>query len=278
MKSWNTRLNDMAAYNKCMWRIIRKFIGVANNAAFSLFGLRITKNKPFGFDLSLSDSAAHSILKAVVDRTMTDENRLYNLILSVRHLIRNSVKGDFIECGVWRGGSMMAMAMAALDEKNTDRNLFLYDTFSGMTKPTSVDVDYEGVSAMKSMEEAKVGNREFSAGVIAYASIGDVKKGMESTKYPTDKIFYIVGDVSKTLRQSEVPNEIALLRLDTDWYESTKVELEILWPRLVPGGILILDDYDHWVGARRAVDEYFQTLDKVPLLMRMQSGRIAIKS
>lgn len=261
-----------------MSQITRKFIDAANNAAFSFFGIRITRNKPFGFDLTLSDPKAHIILKAVVDRTMTDENRLYNLILSVRHLIRNSVEGDFVECGVWRGGSMMAVALASLDEQNADRNLFLYDTFSGMTKPSSIDVDYEGVSAMKSMEEVKLNNREFSAGVIAYASIGDVEKGMKSTKYPTDKIFYIVGDVSETLVQKEVPNKIALLRLDTDWYESTKVELEILWPRLVPGGILILDDYDHWVGARKAVDEYFQTLERVPLLMRMQSGRIAVKS
>jgi hypothetical protein len=261
-----------------MSQITRKFVDFANNAAYSLFGIRITRNKPFGFDLTLSDPAAHSILRAVVDRTMTDENRLYNLILSVRHLIQNNVEGDFVECGVWRGGSMMAVALAALDEQNTDRNLFLYDTFSGMTKPSSIDVDYEGVSAMKSMEEAKLSNREFSAGVIAYASIDDVEKGMKLTNYPTDKIFYIVGDVAKTLAQEEVPNKIALLRLDTDWYESTKVELEILWPRLVPGGVLILDDYDHWVGARKAVDEYFQTLDKVPLLMRMQSGRIAVKS
>ncbi len=278
MLSGNTQLNYFAIYNAFMSQIIRKFIDIANNAAFSLFGLRVTRNKPFGFDLTLSDPAAHSILRAVVDRTMTDENRLYNLILSVRHLIRNNVEGDFVECGVWRGGSMMAIALATLDEQKTDRNLFLYDTFSGMTTPTSIDVDYEGVSAFKSMEEAKIGSQEFSAGVIAYASKGDVEKGMNSTNYPADRTFYIVGDVSHTLTQNEVPNKIALLRLDTDWYESTKVELEILWPRLVNGGILILDDYDHWVGARRAVDEYFETLDKVPLLMRMQSGRIAIKS
>jgi O-methyltransferase len=77
---------------------------------------------------------------------------------------------------------------------------------------------------------------------------------------------------------ASVPEQIALLRLDTDWYESTKCELEILFPRLVKGGVIIIDDYGCWQGARKAVDEYFNKNNIAILLNRMDdTGRIGIK-
>jgi hypothetical protein len=100
---------------------------------------------------------------------------------------------------------------------------------------------------------------------------------MDSTGYPQNRVRFIKGRVEETV-PGEAPEQIALLRLDTDWYESTQHELEYLFPRLAPGGVLILDDYGHWAGARKAVDDYI-ALHKLPLLLCRidMSGRIAIK-
>lgn len=89
---------------------------------------------------------------------------------------------------------------------------------------------------------------------------------------------FVIGPVEETLI-TKVPERIALLRLDTDWYESTRAELEYLYPRLVVGGVLIVDDYGHWKGARKAVDEYFAALgNDAPLLNRLDyTGRMAVR-
>ena len=77
---------------------------------------------------------------------------------------------------------------------------------------------------------------------------------------------------------AQAPTAVALLRLDTDWYLSTKHEMEHLYPRLSAGGVLIVDDYGHWDGARQAVEEYFLTHGDKPLLARTDyTGRLAVK-
>ena len=104
-----------------------------------------------------------------------------------------------------------------------------------------------------------------------------VKKNMASTDYPEENIIYIKGKIEETL-PGYIPRKISILRLDTDWYESTKHELEHLYPILSPGGVLIIDDYGHFAGARKAVDEYFSGLEKPPYMPRIDySGRIIIK-
>ena len=112
----------------------------------------------------------------------------------------------------------------------------------------------------------------------AYAPIEEVRNNMLKTNYPIDNIKYIKGKVEDTLKSS-VPNKIALLRLDTDWYESTKIELEVLYPLITKGGILIIDDYGHFEGAKRAVDDYFRKINQQPLLNRIDyTGRLIIKT
>jgi hypothetical protein len=98
-----------------------------------------------------------------------------------------------------------------------------------------------------------------------------------STGYPADRLHLVQGKVEDTL-PGAAPARIALLRLDTDWYESTRHELVHLYPRLVPNGVLIIDDYGDWVGAKEAVDEYFAAQPFQPFLSRMDhTGRLAIK-
>ena len=92
-----------------------------------------------------------------------------------------------------------------------------------------------------------------------------------------DDVVFRQGDVADTLADaSTLPEKISLLRLDTDWYESTKIELETLYPRLAKRGILIIDDYGQWAGQKQAVDEFFAA--NSPLLIPVDFGcRIAIK-
>ena len=170
--------------------------------------------------------------------------RLYNSVLEVN---RAGLTGDFVECGVYKGGSVMLMAMAQATF-NRQRVIHLYDTFNGMTPPEDIDRDFNNVPAFVN----------FASYACIYG-LAKVKENLKQTNYPEDKLVYHVGDVLQTLL-ADLPEKISILRLDTDWYASTKDELEKLYPKLESGGILIVDDYGHWKGARKAVDEYFSQL------------------
>jgi O-methyltransferase len=204
---------------------------------------------------------------------MTSQERISALCHAVRYIERSNIPGDIVECGVWRGGSMMAAALTLLAEGRSSRTLHLFDTFEGMPPPTSVDRSLEsGELASKLLDEA-----DRSSDLWAYAAIEDVRDNLASVGYPQANIRFVKGDVQNTI-PAEAPSTIALLRLDTDWYESTKHELRQLFPRLSLGGVLIIDDYGYWDGARKAVDEYVSS-NNVPILLNRidGTGRIAVK-
>ena len=199
-------------------------------------------------DLSAADQA---IVTRVAPFTHTGLDRRAGLVLAVDHIVKHGIPGDIVECGVWRGGSMMAVALALLARGDTSRQLFLYDTFEGMSEPTAEDRSHTGESA-----RAQLARTARGAGVWCEAGLADVQANLWSTGYPRDKMHFIQGKVEDTI-PARMPGAIALLRLDTDWYESTRHELLHLYPRLVSQGVLVIDDYGHWQGARQAVDEYF---------------------
>lgn len=205
------------------------------------------RTRPLPVDL---DQAARRIISAVQPYTMTSVERLIALIDSVRHIVKAHIPGDLVECGVWRGGSSMAAALTLLDYRDTSRQLYLYDTFQGMNAPSAHDRDHDGTSALSLLNRTPKGH-----GIWCDASEADVRRNMESTGYPSEQIRFVRGPIEETI-PDVMPDEIALLRLDTDWYESTRHELIHLYPRLARGGILIIDDYGHWQGARKAVDEF----------------------
>jgi hypothetical protein len=215
------------------------------------------------------------IIAEVKPLTMTSNQRIWSLLQAVKYLSAQNISGDFVECGVWRGGSIVAMIRQLQALGKANRKVWLYDTFEGMTEPTEFDVDsVDGISAKKLLESTQVkdGNN-----VWCVASLEDVERNVLATGYPSDLLKFVVGDVAQTIPDSH-SDQIALLRLDTDWYESTKIELEILFPKLVPGGVCILDDYGHWKGARKAVDEYFAWNGVHPLMLPIDfSGRIFMK-
>lgn len=210
------------------------------------------------------------ILRKVRPFTMTSDARILALVDSVRHLTKNGIIGSIVECGVWRGGSSMAAALTLLQEKDVSRDIYLFDTFTGMTEPSENDVSFDGVPAKDQFPN--------SGEAWCEAGMADVKANMESTSYPSTLLHYVPGLVEETITSSCPPHEIALLRLDTDWYESTRHELYHLFPRLVKGGILIIDDYGHWQGAKKAVDEYFFHHKPSHFMHRIDyTGRLIIK-
>ncbi|WP_438945595.1 TylF/MycF/NovP-related O-methyltransferase [Sediminibacterium sp.] len=216
-----------------------------------------------------------SIIEKVRPYTMTSPERLYGLIESVQYLIKNNIGGAFVECGVWKGGSMMAIAETLLALGVKDRELFLYDTFEGMTAPTEEDVDQLNRDAASQLKQDA--SKKSESVVWAYSGLEEVKQNIARTGYPANKIHFIQGDILKTI-PTHLPGTTSLLRLDTDWYESTKHEMEHLYPLLVSKGILIIDDYGFWKGSKKAVDEYLHQ-HQIPLMLhRMdETGRSAVK-
>ncbi|MFJ9035460.1 TylF/MycF/NovP-related O-methyltransferase [Streptomyces sp. NPDC102406] len=217
------------------------------------------------------DDEAKETIRAVKPWTMTSPERLNAFILATRHVVRHDIPGDIVECGVWRGGSMQACAKTLLGCGATDRDLYLFDTYDGMTPPTDEDLRRDGTPAADIL--ARHGKDK---AIWAYATLDDVKSGFASVPYPAERIHYVRGKVEETV-PGEAPDKIAILRLDTDWYASTKHELDHLYDRLVPGGVLLIDDYGYWQGSRQAVDEFLERTGERLLLLRMDEGRIAVK-
>ena len=214
------------------------------------------------------DAQTIALFRSVRSFTMTSIERVYALRESVKYIIRHNVPGSIVECGVWKGGSMMTVAKTLL-ELETERDLYLFDTFEGMPPPTAVDVDLYGVQADVLLKTNPM--------TPAIAPFEEVCRNMYSTGYNPARINLVRGKVEDTLPRA-APREIALLRLDTDWYQSTLHELVHLYPRLIKGGILIIDDYGHFVGSKKAVDEYFQK-NGIPIFLNRidYTGRLAVK-
>ncbi|WLT39519.1 TylF/MycF family methyltransferase [Synechocystis sp. B12] len=213
-------------------------------------------------------------IRQVKKFTMTSDERLFALINATRYILDKKIDGSFVECGVWKGGSMMSVAYTLVERQVTKRQLYLFDTFDGMSEPTDKDYDIFGSLAKKLLQKNK---KQEKSSIWCYSPLEEVQQNLSQTKYPTENIIYVQGKVEETIPET-LPNKIALLRLDTDWYESTKHELVHLFPKLVQGGVLIIDDYGHWQGCRKAVDEYFEQNNISILLNRIDyTGRIGIK-
>ena len=213
------------------------------------------------------------IYRSCYKYTMTSIERMYSLYTAVKYISENGLKGDICECGVWKGGSMMLAAKTLLKLKDKNRKIYLYDTYTGMSRPTKKDIDFENIPAEK--EWRKRQRENFNE--WAYCPLEETKNNLLLTGYPEKKLVFIKGNVEETIPDI-VPNQISLLRLDTDWYKSTYHELKYLYPRIIKQGVLIIDDYGHFKGAKEATEQYFKENNKKVLLNRIDySGRIILK-
>ena len=219
------------------------------------------------------EPATLDTLEKVRPYTMTSTRRVAAVCEATEYVARNKIPGAFVECGVWKGGSTMAAAITLARCGDHQRDIYLFDTFEGIPKPEEGDIVYNGESAVDIWEsENAKSDRPWLE-----ATLEEVRDNMRRTGYDLDRFHFVKGLVEDTIPK-DAPEQIAFLRLDTDWYGSTKLEMEELFPRLSPGGILIIDDYGHLEGARRAVDEYFTTHSTPVFLSRIDySGRLVVK-
>ena len=190
---------------------------------------------------------------------------MYALWRAVEYVVKSNVPGDFVECGVFRGGSTGLAARAMTHFGDTTRKLYLYDTFEGMPAPTGRDVDFAGRTPeqhLRTWGAAKMSD-------MANSPLDEVKANVARSGVAADRFVFVKGKVEETIPATMPAGAISILRLDTDWYESTKHELVHLFPRLSAGGVLIVDDYGFWRGSREACDEYFREQGTKILLSRV---------
>jgi hypothetical protein len=207
--------------------------------------------------------------------TMTSIERLYALYKSVEYIVSADLDGDFAETGVWRGGSCMLIAETLLALSSSSRRIFLFDTFTGHPQPDAdKDVDIWGNRAIDEWQRmTRDGNHDWG-----YVSLEEVQANLALTGYPTNNLVFVKGMVEETVCHVPSMDKLALLRLDTDWHDSTRASLEYLYPRLVSGGVLIVDDYGHYQGQRMAVDAYLKATGESILLNRIDySCRLGVK-
>jgi O-methyltransferase len=203
----------------------------------------------------LSKTWVDAIQKVSKPFTALSSERLLNNINMMEYVNKSGIEGDVVEVGVYKGGSMLAFLKTYehVAPPPPKRTFHLYDTFSGMTPPTDLDIDLNGYSANQLMQQ--------NSNVKCISSLEEVQKNISNNTNVKD-IEYHVGDI---LQNTVYPEKIAILRLDTDWYESTAFELANFYDKVVPGGVTIIDDYGHWMGCRRAVDEFLLTHPEITL-------------
>lgn len=233
-------------------------------------GMKLSQTaKDLAVQIPETSAEDRALLARIAPYTMSLPVAQWSLIQAIRHIQRRGVEGDFVECGVWRGGNLV-LARTLLDPS---RQVWGFDTFEGMTAPTEHD------SKFGSTLDADTKFRQTATDSFVdwcYASIEDVQANLAATGC-VDGVTLVKGDVRKTLLDTErLPEKISILRLDTDFYDSTLIELEALYPRVAPGGVVIVDDYGVWAGAKKAVDEYFG--DNMPWLHYVtRDARLFIK-
>jgi O-methyltransferase len=257
---------------------VRHFIARACRALLRKFGYELVRTGPARADRDRNPDVSErewAIYSTVAPFTMLSLERVIANVRAIDHIVRYRIPGDIVECGVWRGGSAMAMLLALEEREGEQRRMWLYDTFAGMTPPTPADLTHDGMAGARLLEEARQQERLEESLVAAYASLEDVRRNIEAHVRTAGRVRFVEGPVERTI-PAEMPDRIAVLRIDTDWYESTRHELIHLYPRLEPGGILIIDDYGHWQGARAAVDEYFEG---TPVFLHRidYTGRLIVK-
>ena len=253
----------------------RSFVVRSARKALAKRGFSIVRTVPYSRQPLPRDADPETVetIRAVQPYTLTSPERIMGLCLAVKYLVRSRIDGAIVECGVWRGGSIMAIARTLLSLGVTDRDIYMYDTFTEMPEPTEEDeIDLGGRAWSDLRAEAK------DDPVHSYLPFDEVRRLIEATGYPAERLHFVQGLVEETIPHS-APDEIALCRLDTDFYSSTLHELRHLYPRIVPGGVLLIDDYSRFTGAKKAVDEYLAQTGSPILLQRLDwAGRMGVVS
>jgi len=222
-------------------------------------GYQVRKKSPLFCEKA---SEASDVINTVRPYTMLSHERLLSLFTQVEFCENAEIPGCYVECGVWKGGSVGLMAMANMKYGVQPRHLHLFDSFQEICEP---DASVDGERAINEVKSRSTGgvNGELKPLSGIYDSFGG-PGSLEGNKMLLEKIIgydpsyvhYHKGWFQDTLPEVTNIDKIAILRLDSDWYASTKICLEHLYDKVVPGGFIIIDDYGTYEGCRKAVDEY----------------------
>ena len=183
------------------------------------------------------------ITKIVLPYTLVGPERVHNLFVLAQRVEEEKIPGDVVECGVCNGGTAAILARFATRSR-LNRTTWLLDSFQGMPETTCEDGD---------AANAHIG-KEVGDPALVKKVLGDVGANMS-------RVRIIPGWFQDTFASVSAA-QIALLNIDADWYESVKLCLETFYDRVVPGGFISFDDYGHWPGCRKAVDEFFQARER----------------
>lgn len=250
------------------------------NSILSRAGLRISRIRKPGDERlpSYAEGDFVASYEKYFHDSMVPWQGMHDAFLAATHIAKSGTPGDVVECGVFRGGLVGVMKDTIMQiEKNTPRNFWLFDTFEGMPKPGPNDFKFgrSRIGPMKRFNKrARGGGSDWCLGELS-----DVKDTLRKSVGGLENTIFVQGMVEDTLRGELLPEKIALLRLDTDFYESTKIELEVLLPRLSVGGVLIVDDYGVWAGSRKAVQESFLQQKNFATFINHRNGAlVAVKT
>jgi len=231
-----------------------------------------------GYDLEPEAIAAIQLVRS---HTMLTYPRLVTLYQQVVYCENHGIVGDFVECGTWKGGAVGIMALANLKWGTARRDIHLFDSFEGVPEP---DRSVDGEEAVRFARAAGGGvDGKLVPLKRAYESVGtlEVNRALleEVIGYDKEHLHYHKGWFQDTLpTDAHGIDKIAILRLDGDWYSSTKVCLEYLYSKVVRGGFVIVDDYNYCVGCRKAIDEFMAKEDIHAFLIHIdRPGRYWIK-
>lgn len=241
-------------------KIIFKFL--------SLFNLEL-KKKNFDYFPIEANKFEKKIIKKSLNFSMTNNIRMFSLVNAFKHVINNNIKGDFVECGVWKGGNIILLQKLIEKYSVLNKKIYAYDTFMGMSHFSKYDFTDNFIHASDLIKKDKK--------AVCHSSLEEFKNNFHRNTKSNKNLVIIKGEVEKTLiNKKNLSKKISILRLDTDYYSSTKIELEVLWPRLSKGGVLIIDDYGYWRGCKKAVDEFFKK--HYPLLVHIdKTCRLLVK-
>jgi O-methyltransferase len=251
-------------------KIIRAF---ANRFGYEIRRLQ----PPPSVSMLPDDVAAREAIARVRTHTMVTCEGLVSLYEQVIYCEAAGISGDFVECGVWKGGATGLMALANLQYGKNRRTIRLFDSFEGICEP---DEKVDGERALREAKEFAC-NGSSKGRLVPLVGFYDAMGGIGTKEncrfileqelgYPAEFICYHTGwfqDVMPTAQQSV--NQIAILRIDGDWYSSTKTCLDYMLPKVVRGGFIIVDDYGAYDGCRKAVDECLNTYPSRPFLHRV---------
>jgi len=194
-----------------------------------------------------------TLINKIEEFSLASRLNLWSIIQSLKYIKNNKINGDIVECGVFRGGVLSLLCFYA-QTLNINCNVWGYDTFEDgflINEFSTFDKDSKG----KDLNLKNFVNPER----LYYTRLQflEIIKKFSITENFYPKL--VKGNIMETLLEKKnLPKNISFLRIDTDLYKTTKLQLEILYPRLVSGGVLHIDDYGHCLGVKKAVDEFFE--------------------